>query len=83
MFGLVEEESSYISTFKCIVFPVLFPGLQSLFAKIGVKFIPTETENFFSDIVSQAIDIREKDASVSVDTFMLIDDKSVQNFKKF
>ena len=61
-----------VITLKCTVFPVLFPGLQSLFAKIGIKFIPTETEKFFSDVVSQAIDIREKDASVGVGTFMHI-----------
>ena len=70
-----------VVTLKCIVFPVLFPGLQSLFAKIGVKFIPTETENFFSDVVSQAIDIREKDTSVSVDIFVDIDNNLVQNIK--
>ena len=71
MFGSVEGDSSYLEI-SCIVFPVLFPGLQSLFAKIGLKFIPTETEKFYSDVVSQAIDIREKDASVSVGTFMHI-----------
>ena len=54
------------------LFSVFFPGLAKMMAKLGFRFFSKEFTDFFSSVVSQALEMREHETTVSRSIFAVI-----------